>query len=80
MTQFDLVFTGAHQVARDELTNRATEAGYKVRSHFCSKTNLVVASEDAAQKMTTKTRKALERGVTVMSYDAFIEKLEKGQV
>lgn len=71
---FDLVFTGHHpELTREKLSQLATAAGHKVRTSFCSKTTLVVASYKAAKEGTTKARKALEKGVSLMTYEDFLK-------
>lgn len=72
----DLVFTGAcKQMTREALAARAAKCGHKVRSSFCSKTNLVVANVDLAVELgSRKVQKAVAKGVAIMSYEEFFQR------
>jgi NAD-dependent DNA ligase len=73
----DLVFTGDHpEFIRRELQKLAERAGHKVRKQFCSKTNLVVATYQAAKNGTTKYRKAAEADVRIMGVEEFLAQVE----
>lgn len=72
----DVVFTGPapRNVPRDLMIAAATHVGIKARTSFCSKTRTVVAPHDwiKSGKMTSKIRRAIENGATVVSYYSFI--------
>lgn len=74
---YDIVFTGQGPKSRDEYKRLAERAGHVVRSHFCSKTNLVVGSYEAFKEGTTKARKALQNDVTRVSYAEFVDLMEE---
>jgi len=70
----DIVFTGAapKNITRAQATELAAKAGFKVRSSFCSKTEMVVANVDLA--VSGKSRKlqgATEKGLPICSYEEF---------
>lgn len=72
----DIVFTGSAPHPREALKIMAEEVGYRVRSSFCSKTQMVVANTDLALRDgSSKIRKAAAAGLPVMSYEEFYHNL-----
>lgn len=76
---YDLVFTGKPPYGTKEKWAAVAqkECGAKVRPSFCSKTRLVVASEEAIMKPTRKVRLAWDSklNVTVIGYEDFRREL-----
>lgn len=65
-----VVFTGSlTKITRDEAKSIAERNGAKVASSVSSKTNYVIAGEDAGSKL----KKALELGIMVISEDEFLK-------
>ncbi|MDZ7781090.1 MAG: NAD-dependent DNA ligase LigA [Gemmatimonadota bacterium] len=66
------VFTGSLPVARSTAEDAWRDVGGRVAGSVSGNTDFVVAGENAGSKL----EKAEELGVTVLDYEAFLEKLE----
>lgn len=61
--------------SRDRLIDQVRKAGHVYHSSICSKSTLLVASEEALQKPTRKVKLANAQGVDVISYGNFFRRL-----